>query len=167
MTAGAEEVARRYFAAIARRDLDEAVSCWRPGAIDRLAPVGELRAPDGLREYFGALFRAMPDFAYELLDVVADGEIVAVRWRTTGTFSGDPYQGLRATGRRVVGEGADVLRVEGGLITRNDSYWDDSDVARQLGLLPPRGSRAERALLALFNAKTAASLVLRRARARG
>jgi predicted ester cyclase len=155
MSASAEEVARRYFAAIARHDLDAAVACWRPGAIDRLAPVGELRAPDGLRAYFSAVFAAMPDFSYELLDVVAEGDKVAVRWRVSATFDGGPYQGIRATGAKMATEGADVLRVEDGLIVRNDSYWDDADVGRQIGLLPPRGSRAERILRGLFNARTA------------
>jgi ketosteroid isomerase-like protein len=117
----AEEVARRYFAAIARRDLDDALACWRPGGIDRLAPVGELRAPDGIRAYFEALFEAMPDFSYELLDVVADGEKVAVRWRAGATFDHGPYQGIRATGVRLATEGADVLRVEDGLIAENVS----------------------------------------------
>ena len=46
------------------------------------------------------------------------------------------------------------MRVEDGLIVRNDSYWDDSSIARQLGLLPAKGSRPERALKGLLNVKT-------------
>jgi steroid delta-isomerase-like uncharacterized protein len=157
----AEGLARRYFDAIGRRDLDAAVACWRPGAIDRLVPVGELRAPEGLREYFGELFRAMPDLAYELLDAVTEGDRVAVRWRATGTFDGGPYQGIEPNGARIDIEGADLMRIEDGLIARNDSYWDDSAIARQLGLLPARGGGGERALLAVFNAKTAALRWLR------
>jgi ketosteroid isomerase-like protein len=28
------DIARRYFAALAAHDLDEATACWKPGAID-------------------------------------------------------------------------------------------------------------------------------------
>ena len=65
-----------------------------------------------------------------------------------------PYDGVRATGVGAVIEGLDYVRVEDGLIVRNDSYWDDSSVARQLGLLPARGSRQERALKGMLNLKT-------------
>jgi hypothetical protein len=79
---------------------------------------------------------------------------VGVRWRAGGTFTGGPLQGVRATGTRIEIEGADIVRVEDGLIRRLDSYWDDAALARQLGLLPAKGSRPERALTAIFNART-------------
>jgi hypothetical protein len=53
-----------------------------------------------------------------------------------------------------VQEGVDVLTVEDELIRSNYAYWDDAATARQLGLMPPRGSRRERGLLALFNTIT-------------
>lgn len=158
------EVARRYFGAIARQDLDEAATYWEPGSIDHLAPVGELRVPDEWRAYFEQVFAAMPDFDYEVLDVVAQDNLVAVRWQTTGTFTGRPFQGIRATGTRIVAEGVDFLRIEDGLIRRLDSYWDDASVGRRIGILPPRGSRPERLLTALFNVRTAIAGRLRRLR---
>jgi steroid delta-isomerase-like uncharacterized protein len=158
------DVARRYFAAIARQDLDEAATYWEPGSIDHLAPVGELRVPDEWRQYFEQVFAAMPDFTYDVLDVVVQDKLVAVRWQTSGTFTGRPFQGIRATGTRIRAEGVDFLVVEGGLIRRLDSYWDDASVGRQIGLLPPRGSRPERLLTALFNVRTAiAAQLMRRA----
>ena len=150
----AVDVALRYFTAIGRQDLDAALECWKEGGIDHLAPVGEVRAPEGIRQYFGNLFAAFPDFTYEVRDVIADGEKVVVWWRIHGTFTGGPYDGVRATGGRAEIEGLDYVRVEDGLIVRNDSYWDDSTVARQLGLMPAKGSRQERALKGLLNLKT-------------
>jgi ketosteroid isomerase-like protein len=149
----AETVARRYFEAVTRHDLEGALACWAPGGVDNLAPVGELRVPDEWRAYFEQLFAAIPDFTHEQLDVIADGDLVAVRWRAGGMFTGGPLLGVRATGARVTIEGADIVRVEDGLIQRLDSYWDDMTTARHLGLLPARGSRQERALTALFNAR--------------
>jgi predicted ester cyclase len=151
----AGEAARSYFGAIARRDLDAALACWRAGGIDHLAPVGELQAPDGMREYFTALFTAFPDFRYEVLALVANREQAAIRWRATGTFTGGPFTGFLPNGATLEAEGCDLLRVDAdGLIVRNDSYWDDAAVARSIGLLPPHGGGSERMLTALFNLKT-------------
>lgn len=85
VTEDAPSVARRYFDAIGRRDLDAALACWKPGGVDRLVPLGNFRAPDGMRAYFEDLFAAFPDFHYELLDLVAEGDRVTVRWRAGGT----------------------------------------------------------------------------------
>jgi steroid delta-isomerase-like uncharacterized protein len=158
----AADVARRYFDAIGRRDLDAAVECWAPGGVDCLSSVGELRAPDGVRAYFAELFEAAPDFEYEVLRTVAESELVAVHWRARGTFVRGTFQGFRANGSRIEMEGIDLVRVEDGLIRRNDSFWDDAAVARQVGMLPPRGSRRERALLGLFNLRTRLAGIVRR-----
>lgn len=153
MTETPAAVAGRYFDAIGRRDLDAAAACWTPGGI-HLSPVGELRVPDEWREYFESVFAAMPDFRYEVLSTVAHDEHVAVPWRAVGNFTGQPYQGILATGARTETEGLDLVHVEDGKISRLDSYWDDAAVIRQIGLLPPRNSRRERALISLFNVST-------------
>ena len=150
----AAAVSRRYFDSVARHDLDAAMACWAPGGIDHLAPVGELRVPDELRAYFEELFAAMPDFEYEVTSLIEQGDRVAVHWTATGHFSGRPYAGIRANGSTIATEGADLIEVEDGLIKRLDSYWDDSAIARQIGVLPARKSAQERLLLGLFNTKT-------------
>jgi steroid delta-isomerase-like uncharacterized protein len=162
----AADVVRKYFDAIARQDLDAAADCWIPGGIDHLAPVGELRVPDEWRAYFSELFAAIPDFAYEVVDVISEGDRVAVRWRARGTFTGGRFQGIRATGATLNAEGIDWLLVEGERIRRLDSYWDDTAVARQIGVLPAKGSRQERMLKAVFNARTSAGSFVRRRRER-
>ena len=54
-------------------------------------------------------------------------------------------------------EGCDVLTVNGeDKIEHLDAYLDSGDVARQLGVLPPAGSRAEQNLTKLANARTRA-----------
>ena len=156
------EVARQYFEAIALQDLDAAEACWAVGGIDHLAPVGELSVPEGWRAYFEELFAAVPDFKYEVVDLISQDDTVAVHWRANGSFTGKALQGIRANGARIRASGADMLRVEGGLIQRLDSYWDDAAVARQIGILPAKGSGQERALTALFNARTRIARRLRR-----
>ena len=162
----AAAIVQRYFGAVERHDLDDAMACWAPGGIDHLAPVGELRVPDELRAYFEELFAAMPDFKYEVTKLIEQGNQVAVHWRATGHFTGRPYAGIRANGSTIKTEGADLIEVEDGLIRRLDSYWDDAAIARQIGVLPAKKSAQERLLLGLFNSKTRLkSLFARRRRA--
>ena len=78
-----EQVARAYFAAIGKRDLDGMAAVWKPGSTDHMVGMQELSVPEGLREGFGALFAACPDFALEVVDLVVEGEHAAVRWRAT------------------------------------------------------------------------------------
>ncbi len=153
--ASASEIARQYFAALGARDLDAAAACWAPGAVDRLVGAEELIAPEGIRRYFGALFAAFPDFELEVLEVTAGRGRVAVRWRAHGTFAGPgDFQGFVANGATMTLEGCDVVTVREDLIAHNDAYIDSGDLARQLGLLPPAGSRAEARLTKLANART-------------
>ena len=90
--------------------------------------------------------------------MTAGEDRVAVRWRARGTFAGPArFQGFAANGARLEIEGCDVLTVNAdGQIEHLDAYVDTGDVARQLGLLPPAGSRAEARLTQLANARTRA-----------
>jgi len=151
----AEVVGRAYFAAVTARDVEAMVACWEPGSLDVLHGVAELRVPDDLKSWFGALFASFPDFTFEVLDVLAAGEKAAVRWRATGTFDGSAkFQGLLPNGSKVDIQGTDVLTVRNGKVVRNDAYTNSVELLRQLGALPPDGSRQEKALTALLNLKT-------------
>jgi hydroxyacylglutathione hydrolase len=160
------DVARRYFEALAARDLESALAFWAPGGIERLVGQRELTAPDGVRELQRELLGAFPDLAWEVLEVVGSDEDsgpVAVRWRATGTFAGPgTFQGFVPNGARLEMEGCDVLTVNvDEKIEHLDAYLDSGDVARQLGVLPPAGSRAEANLTKLANVKTRALSLIR------
>ncbi len=151
-----ETVARAYFDAVTRQDIDAMCAQWAPGAADVIHGVVDMTAPDGIREWFGGLFAAFPDFRFEVLDVLATGDRVAVEWRARGTFDGTGrFEGLRPNGATVDLRGCDVLTVRDGAIQRNDAYMNGAEMARQLGALPPAGSAPERAMTAALNAKTA------------
>jgi hydroxyacylglutathione hydrolase len=151
------DIAKRYFAALAAHDLDEATACWKPGAIDRFVGAREIVAPDGIRAYFGELFAAFPDFNLEVVELTTARQRTAVRWRARGTFAGPgTFQGFTPNHARIQIEGCDVVSVEDDLIVHNDAYLDSGDLARQLGLLPAAGTPAEARLTRLANLRTKA-----------
>ena len=154
------DVATRYFEALAARDLDAALACWAPGGVERQVGQRELVAPHELRDFLEELHGAFPDLAWEVLELIAaeGSDRAVVRWRAHGTFAGPrTFQGFVANGAPLEIEGCDVLRVTPeGKIERLDAYLDSGHVARQLGVLPPAGSRAEANLTKLANVRTRA-----------
>jgi steroid delta-isomerase-like uncharacterized protein len=148
-----ESVVKEYFAALARRDADAMAALWAPDGIGHLAGRGDLVGPNGIREYFTELFAAFPDLDLTVEETVAQDDRVAVHWRATGTMTG-PLQGVEPTGARVEFEGLDLVQVRDGRLVHNVAMPDNLGIARQIGLLPPYGSTAEKRLYAAFNAGT-------------
>src|ERR671911_478073 len=137
-TRGAADGARSYFEAIGRPDLDAMARHWKPGASGSIHGLVDLTAPDSYRAWFGALFPAFPDFEFEILDLVAEGEQAAVRWRATGSFTGPgTFEGMIANGRAVEMEGCDMVTVRDGLIVDNRAYMNAAEMALQLGDAAP------------------------------
>ncbi|MDX6698107.1 MAG: hypothetical protein QOE65_1504 [Solirubrobacteraceae bacterium] len=154
-TTEAARVGRAYFEAHGRRDLDTVAELWEPGGIGRVVGLADLVAPQGIREFFGEIHAAMPDFTLRILDMTAQDDRCAVRWRATGTFAGPGhFQGLAPTGARIEIEGCDVVVVRDGKVQHLDAYLDGADMARQLGALPPQDSPAEQRMTRLLNART-------------
>lgn len=148
-------VARAYFEAVGRRDLDAMESFYAQGGAGEIHGLVLLTVPGTYRLWFANLFQAFPDFQFEILDVLATGEKAAVRWRAHGAFTGAAkFEGIEANGASVDVQGCDVLTVRDGRIQRLDAYMNAAEMMRQLGVLPPVGSVAEKAAVALTNLKT-------------
>ncbi len=79
----AAALARAYFEAVARRDLDAMHAFYAPDGVGEIHGLVELRAHDTYRPWFAALFAAFPDFEFEILDVLSAGDKAAVRWRAS------------------------------------------------------------------------------------
>ena len=153
--AEAAQAAKSYFDAVTARDIDAMVACWAPGAVDHMVGEVDVVAPDGVRAHFTELFGAFPDFTFEVVDLTAQDDRCAVRWRATGTFAGPGrFRGIEPTGARVELEGCDLIRAADGLVAENHAYFNGGALARQLGLLPPAESATERRMTGAFNART-------------
>jgi glyoxylase-like metal-dependent hydrolase (beta-lactamase superfamily II)/predicted ester cyclase len=148
-------VARRYFEAIGARDIETAVSMWADGGRENVRGQVDVLAPHGVREFIGEMIDALPDLDLQIVSTTSEGERCAVQWRLSGTFAGPGrLAGLAPTGSRLVLEGLDLLTVRDGLIQSNEGFSDSMTSARQIGMMPPRGSPAEQRMIAAFNAKT-------------
>ncbi len=137
-------IAKRYFAALAKRDLDSAAAAWAPEAGEQAI------------ERFRTLFDAFPDLWLEVIDTTTQRERCVVRWRMLGTFGGPGrLDGFEPNGGGISIEGCEILTVAEDLIVGVDSYLDGAELLQQLGLIP-----TGRRLPAIVNARTRAQRAL-------
>ena len=128
-------------AAIVRRRYDEVLSGHNLAVVDELhaedyafhpssggtAVAGDEAEAARLAE----LLADFPDLRATIEAIVAEGDLVAVRWAATGTHRGE-HLGVAATGRRVTMAGMAFHRVACGQIAETWSIRDAPDLLRQL-----------------------------------
>lgn len=148
------EVGRRYFAAVNEHDIEAMLACWHPDGEEVIS--NQLyRLPDEFRAFFNEMFGAVPDLRIEPLDEVVADDRYILRYRATGTFAGPgTLQGFEPTGSRLELVGLDMLRIEDGLIRRNDAFVDGQQMAEGLGVMPPQESPQAQRMAGLINRRT-------------
>ena len=149
-----EDHVRSFFDAVAARDPEAMAKHWADDLVEEVPMVGVMRGPDQVKQYFREMFAALPDAEMTIQRLVADDTSAAVEWRLRANFTGGPYQGIEPNGRHLELRGLDLIELEGGKIKSNTVYFDTSEFARQVGMLPPADSGAERAMVGAFNAVT-------------
>lgn len=154
----------KSFAAIAAKDLDALSATHHDDVVEDFVVLGPIAGKGAVRTFFAELFAAVPDLEFVTERILRVDDAVAVgQWKMKGTFDGGTFQGIEPTGRVIDIRGIDVMEFEDGLVRHNTIYYDGLNWARQVGLLPTAGSRADRGMLAAFNATTKAKARLRRA----
>jgi len=130
--------------ALVRRFFDEAYNGRNPrffqeayaeGANPDAAAHGGLPGAAGAERYLEMFLTAFPDLRVEILDLVAECDVVCCRYVGRGTHTG-PLMHLPPTGRAAEMEGLAYFRFEQGRIVESVNRYDAVGLARQLGLLP-------------------------------
>jgi steroid delta-isomerase-like uncharacterized protein len=96
---------------------------------------GQANGRDDLKARARLLLAAFSPLSFSVEDVIADGDRVAVRWRSSGTHSGE-FLGIPPTGRPYTIEGIDIHRLEHGRLAEHWHVVDQFGQMQQLGLLP-------------------------------
>lgn len=123
-TAENKEIVRRYF--------DER---WNHHNLDIC---DELLAPndiDDAKEFVRSFHAILGNIRLTILDLLAEGNQVAIHWRIEGTHQGD-YLGVAATGKQVTYQGIAWLRLADGKIVEDTAYWDNLSILQQLRVAP-------------------------------
>lgn len=108
------------------------------GAQSGTAPMG----PAGFATTLQALREGFPDIRYSIEDLIAEGDVVAVRWQWTGTHRGvfrGPAGAFQPTGKTVSNDGIAIFHVSGGKAVRASLITDRLGFLQQIGAVPAAG----------------------------
>jgi steroid delta-isomerase-like uncharacterized protein len=145
---GREALMHDYLAAWNARDPERIASFFADDAVyDDRGAGALLRGRDQIRAHAARVHAAFPDLNFELVRAAHGDYFTAGEWRSRMTHRGE-IDGLAATGKVVESGGVDVATLgPDDRITHLVSYYDGAEIMRDLGVLPARGSRAERMLV--------------------
>ncbi len=103
------------------------------------SPLGmEFKGPEGVKQMVAMARDAFPDIHFTIDDMVAEGDVVAVRYTYTGTHKGE-YMGIAPTGKKINLTTAIFYRFVDGKEVEALSYGDTLALFQQLGVSPPAG----------------------------
>lgn len=156
-------IATEFFAAVHARDIDRMQAVWKPGGIDAFPGNRTMTVPEEQRTFFLAFFDAFHDWTVEVLDTICEGDAVVVHWRLTAGFTGPGrFDGFVHTGAKGTVQGCDRLVIQDGRIVHLDAYFDTTEMARAIGLMPPAGSAPDKGMKVMVNLQTRAKRLLKR-----
>ena len=99
-TAETTRVAREYFEAVGRAERDAQQRYYADDAQAHVHGVVGPTGRAGMAAFFAELFDAFPDWRFTVVETVAEGDGVAVRWRARGDLRrAGQLHGLRAQRR--------------------------------------------------------------------
>ncbi len=108
-------------AVFVRHDLSTLDELMRDDYIQHNPDVAQGKA--GFIQFFTETFKAIPDFKYTLLKIVAEGDLVFIYCRTSGTHKGT-WIGMPGTGKKLDFPVVDIFRLQDCLIAE---HWDVAD----------------------------------------
>lgn len=154
------ELVRWAFERLNQRDVPALKQLWTDATVERF-PDKTCTGPEDIATYFEDALAAVPDWRMEIVGLAEQGDDVFVQWHLTGTHAG-PLLGIDPTGKPLAIDGIDHFVIRDGKVVSNFVVVDQLQYARQIGMMPPDGSAADRAMKVAFNARTKLARRLKR-----
>ena len=126
------------------RSLYEALNKHNPDLLDEFMALDyvdapntpyELRGLESVKQYYADVYRGFPNLHLTIEDIVAEGDKVAVRFKGTGTHTGEWF-GIAPTGKKIAIIGVLIYRIVNGKIMEKVSgIYDFLDFYKQIGVI--------------------------------
>jgi predicted ester cyclase len=90
---------------------------------------------NGTKHFYAAAWSAFPYLHHDILDIVAEGDKVAVRYNIIGTHKGE-LQGIPTTGKKVSFSAMDFITLIDGNVAEEWEIADTMGRMQQIGAIP-------------------------------
>jgi C-1 hydroxylase len=124
-------VIRRWFEAENNKDLSQIEDIVAPDFVDH---THKLKSVEEYKQRIALFMKGFPDFHETIEDMIAEGDKVWVRFKFSGTHTGE-YLGLAPTGKRITVECVDIFRMVDGKAVEEWEVADGLDSLKQLGII--------------------------------
>ena len=134
-----KQLVRQFFDAFDRQDtgvMDQLVSSTNYALHFSGMPPADW---NGTKQFSAAFYSAFPDLRHNIVDMVADGDKVAVRLNVTGTHKGE-LQGIPPTGKQVSFDATDFITLVDGKVSEERLTADIMGLMQQIGATIPGDS---------------------------
>ena len=132
-----KQIVRQFFELLDRHDTDR-IGQLLVSSTNYSFHIGGMPSVDW-NEHKGILTsfnNAFPDLHHEIVDMVAEGDKVAIRLNVTGTHKGE-FQGIPPTGKKLSLYEMGFITIIDGKITEGWISADTMGLLQQVGALPP------------------------------
>jgi len=131
---------------IARRIFEEIETAGDMSVIDEIfardfvnhLPFGDMHGLDGAKQFFQMLRIGFPDMTSTVKMQLAEGDMVATRWVSRGTHTGE-FQGVPPTGNTIEITGIAISRIANGRIVEQWGNPDLLTMMQQIGAVRQPG----------------------------
>jgi steroid delta-isomerase-like uncharacterized protein len=134
----AKAVIRRWVEAWNAQDLDAAEELLEPEFVRHDANLPDVVGPQAERQLIAGNLAAFPDLHFEIEQLIAEGDLVAARYRVQGTHQGE-FLGIPGTGRPVIIQAVESYRLTDGKLAEQWVVMDALGLLQQLGAVPGPG----------------------------
>ncbi|MBS1664877.1 MAG: ester cyclase [Bacteroidetes bacterium] len=119
---------------IQQGNLESFKTLLSPEVINHSAPAGRPNGPESFTFFLNEVLRkAFPDLQVQILDQVAEGDLVATRKKITATHTGEIF-GIPPSNKKVEIRVIDIIRLKDGQYLE---HWGESNFSEILSILQP------------------------------
>ncbi|HET6822317.1 MAG TPA: ester cyclase [Anaerolineales bacterium] len=87
--------------------------------------------PEAVKRFVSQFLSSFPDLQHTVVEMIAEGDRVAVRFSAHGTHSGT-WLRFAPTGKSIQYTGVTLARIAEGKIVEHQTWWDKSALIEQL-----------------------------------
>jgi len=128
MSEAPKGVVRDLYSAVNTGDFERMRNIMADDFVEHEELEGLEQNSEGVLQFFGALRAAFPDLRMNVEEMIAEGDLIAIRATLTGTQEGELF-GVPAKGNRIEVSFADFFRVRDGRVAE---HWGVSDMAAMM-----------------------------------